>query len=79
MINLRGVALLNAAEAAGFQSREDFVDGGISITIQHQGETVFAVRESGHEDRARAERAASEFLRKSIKDIALHGISSTAH
>jgi hypothetical protein len=66
MISLRGVALTQAAESAGFYTREDFVDGGVSIRIERTGETVFQVHETGYDDRARAESQASEFLRNNI-------------
>ena len=66
MIYLQGLALINAGVAAGLHMRTDFVDGGVSITVQRDGETVFAVHEMGYEDRARAERQASDFLRNNI-------------
>lgn len=66
MISLQGVALTQAGKAAGFCTREDFVNGGVSIRIQFKGETVFHVHETGYDDRARAERQAFDFLRNNI-------------
>ena len=36
MIYLQGLALINAGVAAGLHMRTDFVDGGVSITVQRE-------------------------------------------